>query len=1173
MKSLSWNIEGLRKNIFNLKHLISVTSADFIFLSEPNIFSHDCDNLKKHFDNNYNFYLNSEDKFDKEAPFIKNRTYGGTMSLWKTELDPHISVLPSSTTSFLPILFSPPGSPPSVHISIYLPTSGKESEFLGEISQLRATIEEIKVTYKDVLVYIRGDSNVNRNNKPRSKIFDNFCSELQLVRVPTHHNTYHHFMGDGLFDSDIDVILHSSESKYDEKIQQIFCSKDYPVVNSSHDPILSSTRISSQPSPTLQVAFAPTLEHERHKIVWNVESVLDYKSVVERKLPKIREDWYRPSSVASIRVLLDLTSAILSSCASETNKKVTLKPVTRKHQSKLPKNIRSAKNYMNAAHRNYKKALKSRSISISSARSSWITSKKYYRSICRKHIHKEDHLRDSELFSIFSSPSLLYQKIKASKSSAVRSVPFLTVGNTTYPAEQVGDGLFASISQLKKQDLTSLQSSSFYHSWSTDFRHILEMCKDRQDIPRLSVPQSSQILLRMKATVPDFWSITPLHFINAGQEGHLHFNFLLNVVISEINSSSIKELNSVLALLLHKGHGKTLTSDRAYRTISTCPVIAKALDIYIHDLFIDLWNSDQAATQYQGEGSSHELASLLITETIQHSLFSSKKPTFMLLLDARSAFDTVVVEFLIRNLYLLGMSGHSLLYLKNRLLNRVTYCDWGRRIMGPIFDEHGLEQGGCNSSDLYKIYNNNLLKKVQRSEQGIDLGDGLVVSAVGQADDVALLSNCIHSLYNLLSLTLSFCQQFNIDLCADKTKLLLITNNNSDINSKTIPINPITIDSKQISFTESAEHVGVIRSTQGNIPHICGRISAHRKALGALLFSGIAQSHRANPAASVRIEKLYAMPVLFSGVASLVLNRSEIEMIDHHYKTTLSNLLKLYPGTPTPFIYFMCGSLPAKAILHLKQLGLFIMICQLHGDPLNRRARQVLTKGKPSSKSWFIQIRDICLLYDLPHPLQLLSNPPSKQTFKKLAKAQVISYWELKLRQETSFLTSLVYFKPEYSSLAAPHPIYLTAGSNPYEVAKAVVQGRMLSGRYRTEQMARHWSSNKEGYCKGTMCSQICETLEHILLWCPSYSSTRVKLVSLWHSTAIPLVSSLVTSILNGPSLSIMQFLLDASSHPQVIRLTQNFGSEVLKTIFHLTRTWCYAVHRHRAILLGRWCS
>jgi len=83
-------------------------------------------------------------------------------------------------------------------------------------------------------------------------------------------------------------------------------------------------------------------------------------------------------------------------------------------------------------------------------------------------------------------------------------------------------------------------------------------------------------------------------------------------------------------------------------------------------------------------------------------------------------------------------------------------------------------------------------------------------------------------------------------------------------------------------------------------------------------------------------------------------------------------------------------------------------------------------------------------------------------------------------------LTSLIYFKPEYSSLTKPHPIYLTAGSKPYEVAKAVVQVRMLSGRYRTENLAKHWSTNKEGYYLGAICHQICESLEHILLWCPS---------------------------------------------------------------------------------------
>ena len=42
--------------------------------------------------------------------------------------------------------------------------------------------------------------------------------------------------------------------------------------------------------------------------------------------------------------------------------------------------------------------------------------------------------------------------------------------------------------------------------------------------------------------------------------------------------------------------------------------------------------------------------------------------------------------------------------------------------MGPVNDELGLEQGGLNSSDMYKLYNNELLVSAQRSEQGVDLG-------------------------------------------------------------------------------------------------------------------------------------------------------------------------------------------------------------------------------------------------------------------------------------------------------------------------------------------------------------------------------------------------------------------------------------------------------------------
>ena len=71
-------------------------------------------------------------------------------------------------------------------------------------------------------------------------------------------------------------------------------------------------------------------------------------------------------------------------------------------------------------------------------------------------------------------------------------------------------------------------------------------------------------------------------------------------------------------------------------------MVAKGLDIYVTHLHSDCWKDDQADVQFQGEGSSHELAAVLLTETIQHSLFTLKQPLYVLYLDAQSAFDVVL---------------------------------------------------------------------------------------------------------------------------------------------------------------------------------------------------------------------------------------------------------------------------------------------------------------------------------------------------------------------------------------------------------------------------------------------------------------------------------------------------------------------------------------------------
>ena len=168
-------------------------------------------------------------------------------------------------------------------------------------------------------------------------------------------------------------------------------------------------------------------------------------------------------------------------------------------------------------------------------------------------------------------------------------------------------------------------------------------------------------------------------------------------------------------------------------------------------------------------------------------------------------------------------------------------------------------------------------------------------------------------------------------------------------------------------------------------------------------------------------------------------------------------------------------------------------------------------------------------------------------------------------------MLSMPYFHPEFHSILQPHPIFWTAGPNPYEVAKSIVQCRMLSGRYRTEQLAKHWSSNKHGFCLAPMCKFVHESLEHILLWCPSYQPVRERLKNLWLGSGNPHVTHLVKSMLDGPPRHLVQFILDASVHPTTISLVQLFGDIPLKIIFHLTRSWCFAIHKERSKILGRW--
>ena len=307
-------------------------------------------------------------------------------------------------------------------------------------------------------------------------------------------------------------------------------------------------------------------------------------------------------------------------------------------------------------------------------------------------------------------------------------------------------------------------------------------------------------------------------------------------------------------------------------------------------------------------------------------------------------------------------------------------------------------------------------------------------------------------------------------------------------------------------------------------------------------------------------------------MASLSLTKAEVDILAQHVKENTEKLLKLHPKTPTPVVFFLAGRLPGEAVLHLKQLTLFGMICQLKGNILNDIAGKLLTSEKQTSKNWFANIRSLCFTYNLPHPLTLLRNPPNKEAFKSLLRNNITDFWQAKLREQSSVLESksLKYFKPKFMSLNKPHPMYACAVTT-YQVNKIVTVSRLLSGRFRTGSLLRHFYPDKiSGICE--LCSQELEDIPHIILpKCPKLKLKAQQLLNFAQytlATCAPAAELFDNIFMQGEDDHLkVQFMLDPSVIPQVIVSAQQ-DRNVLDVIFRITTTWCYSLIRNRRKLL-----
>ena len=128
---------------------------------------------------------------------------------------------------------------------------------------------------------------------------------------------------------------------------------------------------------------------------------------------------------------------------------------------------------------------------------------------------------------------------------------------------------------------------------------------------------------------------------------------------------------------------------------------------------------------------------LYLTECINESVNNNGQ--LLITLDAKTAFNVVDYNSLLRRLYLDGIVGDDWLLLRDLYSDCSSRVKWAGLVSDQINLKQGVRQGGVLSTAHYKRYNNPPLLQLEERYTDVKIGS-INIPHVTVADDLAVLA-------------------------------------------------------------------------------------------------------------------------------------------------------------------------------------------------------------------------------------------------------------------------------------------------------------------------------------------------------------------------------------------------------------------------------------------------
>jgi len=632
-------------------------------------------------------------------------------------------------------------------------------------------------------------------------------------------------------------------------------------------------------------------------------------------------------------------------------------------------------------------------------------------------------------------------------------------------------------------------------------------------------------------------------------------NLINNILQSRQLPTTLKE--GILTPVPKKGKDSKYPNN--YRGITVTPVLSKILEVILLDE-VKVNSKPQINPLQRGftEGTSPNNAALIVSECINEAL-DNNTPMALATLDAEKAFDVVWHDGLFRKLHHMHLHPDIWILLQELQVAAPTKVKWNNDV-GPTYTAlQGIRQGAKASPELYKCYNNGLLNTLEASRTGMNIGN-IYVGAPTVADDVALIADNPTDLAAALQVVHGINSKDRVNINSKKSEIVLFNCPRKQHKSWRMGDN-------EIFETNKTTHLGITRDTSLK-QNIEDRIITGRKTLYSLLGAGLHGRNGINPSITVQMYKTFARPRIIYGLETVSLSQKEISLLDKYEAKIVRQLQYLPDRCATAAAYITLGLTPMTSTIEVNALTLFGNVIREYGTTEYAIAKRQLALKDENSHSWFANVRQILLKYDLPSAFDLLQNPPNKTEWKRIISEAVNQYWASKWSEEKASKPSMRYLTIPEKPLNNPHQLWSSINTNPRQVKEAMVKVRMLTGTYTLQaNRAKFNQHTVQGTCP--LCKTEVENREHFLLHCPPLHPVRQKYLPRIFQTIFRDTCNRVGNISGLDDSLTMQCLLDCTDCRIINLLDKKTRATDIEAIETISRSMIYDLHKKRNSIIS----